>query len=201
MKPGLRIGVLGLQGAVREHLVALDRCGADAFAVKSTDELETAHGLIIPGGESTAIRRLLDNAGMVAPLIRFCQAKKPIFGTCAGLILMAKTLTSGEKHNLGLMNIEVARNSFGRQVDSFESNLDIEGIGEKFPAVFIRAPHIVAIGSEVEVLCRYDERMVMVRQEHLLGCSFHPELTDDDRVIRYFAGMVRETVESGVNQV
>lgn len=189
----LTIGVLGLQGAVREHLKSLQKCGVSAIAVKNSDELALTQGLIIPGGESTTIRKLLDNAGLVAPLIRYCQEKKPVFGTCAGLILLAKKLVSGETHNLGLMNITVARNSFGRQVDSFETDLEIAGIAEAFPAVFIRAPHIAEVGENVEVLCRCQDRVVMVREGHLLGCSFHPELTEDDRISRYFVDMVKES--------
>jgi 5'-phosphate synthase pdxT subunit len=191
----MRIGVLGLQGAVREHLKTFQRCGVDAVAVKSVDELELVNGLVIPGGESTTIRRLLDTSELVAPLIKFSQARRPIFGTCAGLILLAKTLVSGESHNLGLMNIAVARNSFGRQVDSFETDLEIAGLNTPFPAVFIRAPHIVEAGEGVEVLSRWQDRMVMVRQGHLLGCSFHPELTDDDRISRLFIEMVAESLK------
>ncbi len=191
---GFVIGVLGLQGAVREHLKSLEKCGVRGIEVKSTAELEMVQGLIVPGGESTAIRRLLDTADMVAPLIRFCQSARPIFGTCAGLILMARKLTGGENHNLGLMNIEVARNSFGRQVDSFETDLNISGFSEPFPAVFIRAPHIASVGSGVEVLATYQNRIVMVREKHLLGCSFHPELTGDERVTRYFVRMVQQSL-------
>jgi 5'-phosphate synthase pdxT subunit len=189
----LRVGVLALQGAVREHLKALEKCGVEAVAVKSNDQLELVDGLIIPGGESTTIRRLLDTSGMVANLIRFAQAGKPVFGTCAGLILMAKTLVSGETHNLGLMNIKVQRNSFGRQVDSFETELDIKGVTGSFNAVFIRAPHIVEVGDGVEVLSKYDDRIVMVREKHLLGCSFHPELTDDNSITEYFISMIKES--------
>lgn len=192
-KKKLRIGVLGLQGAVQEHLKSVEICGAVAILVKSTEELETVDGLIIPGGESTAIRRLLDTSNMVAPLIRHCEKSKPIFGTCAGLILLAKSIEGGEKHNLGLMNIRVQRNSFGRQVDSFETDLKIDGIAEKFPAVFIRAPHILEVGDGVETLSNYNERIVMVREKHLLGCSFHPELTDDHRITQYFLKMVEES--------
>lgn len=189
----IRIGVLGLQGAVREHLKTFQRCGVDAIAVKSADGLDLVNGLVIPGGESTTIRRLLDTSGMVAPLIKFSQARRPIFGTCAGLILLAKKLISGETHNLGLMNITVERNSFGRQVDSFETDLEIQGLDKPFPAVFIRAPHIVEVGEGVDVLSSCQNRMVMVRQGHLLGCSFHPELTDDDRISRLFIDMVAES--------
>ena len=190
----LRIGVLGLQGAVSEHQVLLRNCGVESIIVKNIEQLEMVDGLIIPGGESTAIRRLLDTSGMVAPLIRFCAKKKPIFGTCAGLILLAKSIVGDEKHNLGLMDIKVQRNSFGRQVDSFETDLNIENIAESFPAVFIRAPHIVEAGKGVKILATYKGKIVMVRDKHLLGCSFHPELTNDNRITNYFVQMVKESM-------
>lgn len=191
----LRIGVLGLQGAVREHIKSFNSCGVEAVSIKNSDELETVQGLVIPGGESTAIRRLLDNSNLVAPVIKFCQAQKPIFGTCAGLILLAKELIGGEKHNLGLMNITVARNSFGRQVASFETELEIDGVANCFPAVFIRAPHIAAAAESVKVLSRCQDRIVMVQEGHLLGCSFHPELTDDNRISQYFVKMVEKSIK------
>ncbi|GAB4276333.1 MAG: pyridoxal 5'-phosphate synthase glutaminase subunit PdxT [Candidatus Rifleibacteriota bacterium] len=190
----LRIGVLGLQGAVSEHIVSLEKCGVEGIIVKSSDDLDLVQGLIIPGGESTAIRCLLEASNMVAALIRFCEMKRPIFGTCAGLILLAKELTGGEKHNLGLMNIKVQRNSFGRQVESFETDLRLEGIADSFNAVFIRAPHIVEVGPEVKIIGKLDDRIVMVRENNLLGCSFHPELTDDNRITEYFVQMVKESL-------
>ncbi len=190
----LKVGVLGLQGAVREHVNSLLACSAQPFVVKNVADLQQVDGLIIPGGESTAIRKLIDNAGLSPALNRFNDLGKPIFGTCAGLILLARRLSGQEKHQLGFMDIMVQRNSFGRQVDSFETDLQIKGLEAPFNAVFIRAPHIVEAGEGVEVLATYEERIVMVKQKHLLGCSFHPELTDDDRITRLFLQMVKDSV-------
>ena len=162
--------------------------------MKNSEQLDTINGLIIPGGESTTIFRLLNTSGMIAPIIRFYKAKQPIFGTCAGLILLSKSISSGGKNNLGLMDIVVERNSFGRQVDSFETNLDIKDIGKDFPAVFIRAPHIAKTGKNVTILAKYNEKIVMVRENNLLACSFHPELTDDNRVTEYFVTMVSQSM-------
>jgi 5'-phosphate synthase pdxT subunit len=196
--PNLKIGVLGLQGAVREHLRSLEHCGVEGLIIKRPEDLEQVAGLIIPGGESTAIRKLINNIGLLKPLEDFNRAQKPLFGTCAGLILLARDLVSKEQHSLGFMNIEVKRNSFGRQVDSFETDLEVRGLDGKFPAVFIRAPHIEKVYEGVEVLARFEDRIVMVRQKHLLGCSFHPELTDDHRITRLFVDMVKESNKSDV---
>ncbi|MGM0600594.1 MAG: pyridoxal 5'-phosphate synthase glutaminase subunit PdxT [Candidatus Rifleibacteriota bacterium] len=187
----IKVGVLGLQGAVREHLKSLTECGVEGTNVKNADQLKLVDGLIIPGGESTTIRRLLDTSNLVEPVIEFAKAGKPVFGTCAGLILLAKKLVSGQTHNLGLMNITVERNSFGRQVDSFEAELNIKGIAENFNAVFIRAPHIEKVENQVEILAKLEDRIVMVKEKNLLGCSFHPELTDDNRITQYFINMVK----------
>jgi 5'-phosphate synthase pdxT subunit len=188
----IRVGVLGLQGAVREHLKSIAACGVDGLKVKNSDQLKQVDGLIVPGGESTTIRRLLDTSDLVQPVIEFAHAGKPVFGTCAGLILLAKKLVSGQTHNLGLMNITVERNSFGRQVDSFEAKLEIKNIADDFNAVFIRAPHIAKVENGVEVLARLEDRIVMVKEKNLLGCSFHPELTEDNRITQYFIDMVKK---------
>lgn len=193
-----KIGILALQGAVREHAAAVKRCGAQPVEVKSAEELEKVDGLILPGGESTTMRRLIDTYGLLKPLQRFASLDKPMFGTCAGLILLARTI-EGQHENqpenhIAVMDIVVQRNSFGRQVDSFEAALTIKDVGRGFPGVFIRAPHIVSVGSDVEVLCEHEGRIVMARQHHLLGCAFHPELTDDTRITSYFVKMVRESV-------
>lgn len=188
----LRIGVLGLQGAVVEHMFLLQKCGVKAVVVKSAEQLESVDGLILPGGESTTIRRLLETSGMVGPLMEFYEKKKPVFGTCAGLILLAKSIVGDEENSIGIMDIKVQRNSFGRQIDSFETDLNIKNVAKSFPAVFIRAPHIVEAGSSVEILARYNNRIVMVREKHLLGCSFHPELADE-RITSYFVQMVEES--------
>lgn len=186
----MKIGVLALQGAVREHVEAIQAGGAEAVVVKKAIQLAELDGLVLPGGESTAMRRLIDRAELLEPLRQFAEAGKPIFGTCAGLVLLAKEIEGQESAHLGVMDIMVARNSFGRQVDSFEADLDIQGIVEPFPAVFIRAPHIVRAGENVEVLCEYGGRIVLVKSGPFLGCSFHPELTGDHRLMQLFLDMV-----------
>ena len=190
-----RIGVLALQGAVREHLLAIKSSGAEGVPVKTVAELEGLDGLVLPGGESTTMRRLLDRYDLLEPIRRKALDGLPVFGTCAGLILLAGTVVGYEEPHLGLMDIEVERNSFGRQVDSFEVSLVIEGVGADFPAVFIRAPHIVSVGPEVEVLATHEGRIVLARQGRFLGCSFHPELTDDHRVMQYFIDVCVKSIE------
>ncbi|MFC4711733.1 pyridoxal 5'-phosphate synthase glutaminase subunit PdxT [Planococcus dechangensis] len=186
----MKIGVLALQGAVREHVQAIQACGAEAVVVKKAADLSELDGLVLPGGESTAMRRLIDRADLLEPLRQFADNGKPMFGTCAGLVLLAKEIEGQDMAHLGVMDITVARNSFGRQVDSFEADLDIAGIDEPFPAVFIRAPHIVSAGDDVEVLCEYGGRIVLAKSGPFLGCSFHPELTGDHRLMQLFLNMV-----------
>lgn len=186
----MKIGVLALQGAVREHVQAIQACGAEAVVVKKAADLAELDGLVLPGGESTAMRRLIDRASLLEPLRQFADNGKPMFGTCAGLVLLAKEIEGQDMAHLGVMDIVVARNSFGRQVDSFEADLDIAGIEEPFPAVFIRAPHIVRAGEDVEVLCEYGGRIVLAKSGPFLGCSFHPELTGDHRLMQLFLNMV-----------
>ena len=186
----MKIGVLALQGAVREHVQAIQACGAEAVVVKKAADLAELDGLVLPGGESTAMRRLIDRAALLEPLKEFAQAEKPMFGTCAGLVLLATEIDGQEAAHLGVMDMTVARNSFGRQVDSFEADLDIVGIDAPFPAVFIRAPHIVRAGADVEVLCEYEGRIVLARSGPFLSCSFHPELTGDHRLMQLFLDMV-----------
>lgn len=190
----VKIGVLALQGAVSEHMNSIEACGAEAFIVKSIDDLTLVDGLILPGGESTAMRRLIDRYEMLTSLIEFAKTGKPMFGTCAGLILLAKEIVGDNSAHIGVLNATVERNSFGRQVDSFETQLEVKDIATDFPAVFIRAPHIVEVGSDVEILATHEDKIVMVRQGHLLGCSFHPELTIDYRITAYFTEMVKESL-------
>ncbi|MFJ7734446.1 pyridoxal 5'-phosphate synthase glutaminase subunit PdxT [Lysinibacillus sp. NPDC097231] len=180
-----RIGVLALQGAVREHVQKLESLGCEAVLVKQENDLEQLDGLVLPGGESTTIRKLLDRYELLEPIRTLAQQRLPMFGTCAGLILLAKELVNYMPH-LAVMDVVVARNSYGRQIDSFEVKLDIPQIGEAIPAVFIRAPHIVSAGEGVDVLARHDGRIVLAKDNHLLGCSFHPELTSDTRILEYF---------------
>ncbi|MCG7332008.1 pyridoxal 5'-phosphate synthase glutaminase subunit PdxT [Salinicoccus roseus] len=191
----MRIGVLALQGAVREHLQMVEACGQEAVAIKRVEELTDIDGLILPGGESTAIRRLMDRYGFTEALR---ESDLPMFGTCAGVILLAERIIGQDERHLGKLDITVERNSFGRQVDSFEAELDIEGIGEKAHAVFIRAPHIDAVGEGVQVLSKVGEKIVAVRSDRHLGISFHPELTDSLVFHRYFIEMVQENMTKEV---
>ncbi|PEW66806.1 pyridoxal 5'-phosphate synthase glutaminase subunit PdxT [Bacillus thuringiensis] len=188
----VKIGVLGLQGAVREHVKSVEASGAEAVVVKRIEQLEEIDGLILPGGESTTMRRLIDKYAFMEPLRTFAKSGKPMFGTCAGMILLAKTLIGYEEAHIGAMDITVERNAFGRQKDSFEAALSIEGVGEDFVGVFIRAPYVVVVADNVEVLSKHGDRMVAVRQDQFLAASFHPELTDDHRVTAYFVEMVKE---------
>jgi 5'-phosphate synthase pdxT subunit len=188
----VKIGVLALQGAVREHIKAVENCGAEAVEIKHKEELKDIDGLILPGGESTTMRRLIDKYDFMDALKEFAGEGKPMFGTCAGLILLAKNLVGYENPHIGVMDVTVERNSFGRQRESFEADLDIKDVAECYPAVFIRAPHIVGVGENVEILCKHDDRIVVAREGQFLGCSFHPELTEDYRFTSYFVEMVKE---------
>ncbi|MBJ8107760.1 MULTISPECIES: pyridoxal 5'-phosphate synthase glutaminase subunit PdxT [Bacillus cereus group] len=188
----VKIGVLGLQGAVREHVKSVEASGAEAVVVKRIEQLEEIDGLILPGGESTTMRRLIDKYAFMEPLRTFAKSGKPMFGTCAGMILLAKTLIGYEEAHIGAMDITVERNAFGRQKDSFEAALSMKGVGEDFVGVFIRAPYVVNVADDVEVLSTHGDRMVAVRQNQFLAASFHPELTDDHRVTAYFVEMIKE---------
>lgn len=190
----VKIGVFALQGAVREHVRAVEECGAEAVVIKLKEQLKEVDGLILPGGESTTMRRLIDKYEFMSELKEFAAAGKPMFGTCAGLILLAKRLVGYDAPHIGVMDVTVERNSFGRQRESFEAELDIAGVAENFAAVFIRGPHIVEAGENVEVLAKYDGRIVAAREGQFLGCSFHPELTDDHRMTAYFINMVKESL-------
>lgn len=178
----MKIGVLALQGAVREHIRHIELSGHEGIAIKRTEQLDYIDGLILPGGESTTLRRLMNLYGFKEALQ---QSTLPMFGTCAGLIVMAKHIV-GEEGYLDKLDITVQRNSFGRQVDSFESELNVQGIAEDIEGVFIRAPHIEATHGEVSVLSTVGEKIVAVQEGRYLGVSFHPELTDDYRVTQYF---------------
>jgi pyridoxal 5'-phosphate synthase pdxT subunit len=188
----IKIGVLALQGAVREHINAVKACGVQAIEIKHKEQLDEIDGLILPGGESTTMRRLIDKYDFMDSLRGFARSGKPMFGTCAGLILLAKNLVGYDAPHIGVMDVTVERNSFGRQRESFEGNLTIKGAAEDFPAVFIRAPHIVEAGENVEILSKHDGRIVAAREGQFLGCSFHPELTEDNRMTAYFVEMVKE---------
>lgn len=174
------VGVLALQGAVSEHIAQIETLGAKAIMVKTLAELQQVDALVLPGGESTAIGRLLHSSGLFQALQSFY---KPILGTCAGLILLANKLEGDEQPHLAKMDIQVQRNAFGRQVDSFQTELMVKGFTEPFPAVFIRAPYISAVGNEVEVLAEWQSKIVFAKQGNLLACAFHPELTSDNRIM------------------
>jgi len=188
-----RIGVLSVQGDFAEHIAAMnDLDDVEALCVKTKEHIQACDGLIIPGGESTTIGKLCRRFGLDEAIGNLHRAAKPIWGTCAGLILLAKHIADSDQWRLGYMDVEVKRNAFGRQVDSFETDLPIEGVeGGHARAVFIRAPYVTRAGSNVQVLATIDGKIVMVRQGHLLGTAFHPELTDDRRVQKYFLDMVK----------
>jgi pyridoxal 5'-phosphate synthase pdxT subunit len=185
----MKVGVLAVQGAVSEHLSHLRRCGIDAVAVKEKTALDKVSGLIIPGGESTTIGKLLDTFGLANSIReRCCDGSLAVFGTCAGMVLMAEEVTDGlpGQPHLGLMKIKVKRNAFGRQRESFETELQFNSFEPALTAVFIRAPKIEEAAAGVEVLARLEEDIVAAKQGLMLTTSFHPELTDDLRVHRYF---------------
>ncbi|SEU32186.1 pyridoxal 5'-phosphate synthase glutaminase subunit PdxT [Paenibacillus sp. NFR01] len=194
----MKVGVLALQGAVTEHIVSMQKAGAEALPIKQVEQLQEIDGLIIPGGESTTIGKLMRKYGFIEAIRDFAGQGKPVFGTCAGMIVLANRIAGGEPEHLGLMDITVARNAFGRQRESFECDLEVKGIDELVRAVFIRAPLIAEVGSDVEVLSVYNDEIVTARQNHLLATSFHPELTDDYRLHQYFADMVKASIAENV---
>jgi len=187
-----KIGVLAMQGAFVEHIAALRRLGAEAVPVRLSAEFKGLNALVIPGGESTTIGKLMRDYSLVDELRKLIARGFPVMGTCAGMILLAKQVQGPKQHTLEAMDIEVRRNAFGRQVDSFETALDIPVLGqEPFPAVFIRAPWIEKVGDGVEVLASLpDGTSVAVRQGNLIATAFHPELTDDLRFHDYFLSIV-----------
>ncbi len=194
----MRIGVLALQGAFIEHMKMLNQLGVEAVEVRLPHELDGLDGLIIPGGESTTIGKLAVEYGLIEPLRDYAQAH-PTWGTCAGMIFLAKDLGKDKQPILGLMDIHVDRNAFGRQIHSFEVDLTISGLPDETPyhAIFIRAPVVTAAGDEVQVLGILDNgRIVAVQQGHLLATAFHPELTNDLRFHQYFVDLVQNRQKS-----
>jgi 5'-phosphate synthase pdxT subunit len=186
-----RVGVLALQGDVVEHVHALARAGAEPVEVRTPADLDRVDALVVPGGESTTVIRLLDRFGLTAPIKARVRAGMPFWGTCMGMIVAAHDVAGLRQPTLDLLDVTVRRNAFGRQVDSAEVPLPIAALGEKpFPAVFIRAPWVERTGPGVETLAERDGHGVMVRQGNVLGTSFHPELTGDDRVHAYFLSML-----------
>ena len=185
------IGVLALQGDVREHLDAIRRAGGHGVPVKTREEIEAVDGLIIPGGESTTVGKLLDRFDLMETVREMPAEGKPIFGTCTGMILLAKRIEASDQHRIGVLDVTVRRNAFGRQVDSFEEDVLVQGVeGGPVRAVFIRAPFITEVHPGVEVLATHGEYPILVREGNLLAAAFHPELTDDTRIHRLFIDMV-----------
>jgi pyridoxal 5'-phosphate synthase pdxT subunit len=186
-----RVGVLALQGEVVEHLRALRRVGVLAVEVKNERDLARVDALVVPGGESTTVIRLLERFGLIEPIEVRVRAGMPLWGTCMGMIVAANDVADMQQRTLGLLDITVRRNAFGRQIASAEVALDVPVLGEPaFPAVFIRAPWVERAGPDVEVLATWDGHGVFVRQGNVIGTSFHPELSGDDRLHAYFVALI-----------
>jgi pyridoxal 5'-phosphate synthase pdxT subunit len=193
------VGVLALQGDVREHLAMLRHAGADAVAVRRPGELDDVDGLVVPGGESTTMSKLARTFDLIDPLRQAAKEGVPMFGTCAGMIMLADRIEDGvaDQETIGGLDVVVRRNAFGRQVDSFEADLHVGHLDEPFHALFIRAPWVEEVGPEVETVATVATgpatgRIVAVRQRHLLATSFHPEVTGDARIHELFVSIVRE---------
>lgn len=181
------VGVLALQGAFIEHERILKKCGAQTRQVRLPHQLKGLDALVIPGGESTTMGKLMEEFDLYEPIMEMARRGVPMFGTCAGMAMMARDIEQSEQLRLGLMDIEVRRNAFGRQVDSFEADLSIPVLGpELYRGVFIRAPYVTRVGEGVEVLAKFEDKIVFVRQGVFLAASFHPELTQDTRLHKYF---------------
>jgi len=188
----VKVGVLALQGAFKLHVQALERLGVEAIEVRSLENFGASEALIIPGGESTTMSFLLESSGIFDSLQERSNNGMPILGTCAGMILLSSKITDGrnDQKPLNLVDIEVRRNGYGRQIDSFESDLLIEGFNSSFRGIFIRAPLVENISEKVEVLAEINGRPVMCRQDSIIVTSFHPELADDDRIHAEFLELV-----------
>ncbi len=186
----MKIGILGFQGAVIEHQRHIEKLGHEAVNVKYPEQLEELNGIILPGGESTTMGKLLVRTGMMEPLRRKIENGLPVWGTCAGMILLAKKLENDPVTHLAVMDICVRRNAYGTQIDSFDTALVIPAVTKReIPLVFIRAPYVTQAGERVDVLCRIDGHIVAAREDHMLVTSFHPELTEDSAFHRYFIEM------------
>ena len=193
MSARARIGVLALQGAFAAHAAALQRLGVSTAEVRVAADLERCDALVLPGGESTTMSQLLETSQFFDPLAKRIAAGMPVFGTCAGMILLSKCIADGrsDQRSFAALDIDVQRNGFGRQRDSFETEIDVLGLDRAFHAVFIRAPRISRIGSEIETLASHGGEPVLVRSKTVMAASFHPELADDDRVHQLFLTMVQ----------
>ena len=188
------IGILALQGAFRAHELALHKCGARTQQVRTPDDLDRVDALVMPGGESTTMSHLLTTSNLFDPIAKRLSDEMPVFGTCAGMILLAENVYDArpDQRSFAALDIDVRRNAYGRQIDSFESDLTVADLDGVFHAVFIRAPRVERIGAGVEVLAAHDGDPVLVRQGRMLAASFHPELTPDARIHERFLSMVTE---------
>ena len=195
----MKIGVLALQGAFAEHVNVLRSIGVDAVEVRLPEQLEDVDGLVLPGGESTTMRRLIDRWGLRQPILDLAASGAPLFGTCAGMIILAREIAGGEEPVLPLLDVTVERNAFGRQLDSFETDLAVPLLGDQpVHGVFIRAPVIDRVGPEVDVLARLDDgRIVAVRERNVIATAFHPELAGETRFHRLLATMASEHADPG----
>jgi 5'-phosphate synthase pdxT subunit len=195
----LRIGVLAVQGAFAEHINVLRQIGVEAVPVRLPRDLDGISGLILPGGESTAMRKLIDEWGLREPILELAATGAPLFGTCAGMILLSKDITDGDQPVFPLLDISVKRNAFGRQLDSFEAELDVPVLGDRaVHAIFIRAPIVERVGSDVDILAQLDDgRIVAVRKGSVIATAFHPELAGETRFHRLVATMAAEFAEPG----
>ncbi len=198
----MKIGVLALQGDVAEHIASLGECGVIASGVRSKQEIESIDALVIPGGETTTIAKLAKAFGVFDLIKSRIASGMPTYGSCAGMILIADQILDGgaDQEGFGGIDAQVRRNAFGRQVDSFETDLTFAGIsGAAFRAVFIRAPWVESVGTQVEVLASFNGHPVAIRQGHLLATSFHPELTGDNRIHRFFVDQLcKESSKAGI---
>lgn len=186
----MKIGILGFQGAVIEHQRHIEKIGHEAIIVRYPEQLAELDGMILPGGESTTIGKLLNRTGMMGPLRERIREGLPVWGTCAGMILLAKELENDPVRHLAVMDITVKRNAYGTQIDSFDVNVEIPEVSTgEIPLVFIRAPYITSVGEGVKVISRIDGHIVAARENNMLVTSFHPELTDCSAFHRYFAEM------------
>lgn len=192
MSPAFTIGVLAMQGAFHKHCVMLESLGVEAIEVRTAADMEKIAGLIIPGGESTVMSKLLVRNALLEPLRKRALEGMPVFGTCAGIIMLAKYVDDFSLPLLELMEISVHRNAYGRQLESFEASFPVKGMtGSPFSGIFIRAPKITSCGKDVEILAEFENIPVLVRERNLLGASFHPELTGDSRIHSLFLSMIK----------
>jgi 5'-phosphate synthase pdxT subunit len=188
------VGVLALQGAFEAHQHVLRDLGVESVQVRTPSDLESVDALVMPGGESTTMSHLLQTSGLFNSIDARLKQGMPVFGTCAGMILLAKGVLDGrsDQRSFGAIDIDVKRNAYGRQIDSFETDISIDGMVEDFHAVFIRAPQIARLGDDVTVLARHNQDVVLARQDSVMVASFHPELTSDSRIHSMFIGLLQE---------